>query len=274
MLAWAVAMTALIQRDVVPFWTAQQPPAHVAHNSAFQVAIHNAAGTQLGTSWVTTTPIASITTVRSTTLLDLRRVASILSIQEQKPLLVETDLTYYSDGLLDRFRFRLLGAGMPIQVVGERYGRDFACTTTFGRTTRTIPLDGRLSECLAETLRPFTLLKDLHVGQTWRIRLLDPLSLLRGSGPDFKMQLVTVTRRETIDHHGDTPDCFRIETDGTVAWADDTGRVLRQEVRIPLLGTWTLTDEPFDGDARKEALAWVRAEHERRQAAVTEDWQP
>lgn len=273
-MVWVVAMAALIQRDVVPFWAAQEAPGHVFPDDAFQVAIHNAAGVRLGTTWVTTTPTTAVGTIRSTTYLDLRLVAGILPVQ--RPMLLDSTLTYQA-GELSQFQFCLEGFGRAIRVVGERCGRDFACTTTLGQTTKTISLDGRLSEYLSETLRPFTHLDGLHVGQSWRIRLLDPFSVMPGIGkgqPNFKMQLVTVTRRETIEHHGRRVACFRIETDGTLAWADDTGKVLRQEVQAPLLGRWILTDESFDRVARNAAIALIRNGGPSMQASAGEAHQP
>ncbi|MBN2563883.1 MAG: hypothetical protein JXQ75_23455 [Phycisphaerae bacterium] len=270
--AWVVAMTALIRRDVVPFWTAREVPSQIVTEGAFQAAIYNGSGVRFGTSWVTTTPTPNITTIRSTTILDLRAIANMLPVQE--PMIFDTKLVYRPDGVLDQFRFQLEGARMPIQVVGERCGPDFACTTSFGRDEKRVSLDGRLSECLAETLRPFCHLKDLHVGQRWRIRLLDPFSLLCGQSPKLKMQLVTVTRREAIDHQGGEVACYRIETDGTVAWADDSGRVLRQEVQIPLLGRLVLMDEPFDRDARLTAVASVMNDQKTMHATTGENTQP
>ncbi len=249
--AWLVAMTALVRRDVLPFWSAQEAPARLSPGEAFQVAIHNDTGTRIGTTWITTTPTTDLMTVHSTTALDLRLIDGLGPLGMR--LLCDTCLTYLADGALDQFRLRVQGVGVPIEVVGERCGREFACTTTFGQAKSTLVIDGRLSECLAETLRPFTCLKDLKVGQRWRIRLLDPLSLLRGQGPDFSMRLATVTGREAIKHAGRDVSCFRIETDGTVAWADETGRILRQEIRLPVLGRWILTDEPFDRNARRAA---------------------
>lgn len=250
---WLIAMTALIQRDVVPFWSVQEAPGHIAPNGTFQVAICNDAGHRIGTTWITSSATGHITTVHSTTLLDLRPIAGLLRLQE--PLRCETSLIYVADGVLDQFRLRLEGAGVPIRVVGERCGRDFACTTKIGSLTKSVPLDGRLSECLAESLRPFTHLAGLHVGQTWRIRLLDPFSLLVGRGPEIKLHLVSVTRRETISHNGSRVECFRVETDNSVAWADDSGRVLRQEVQLPLVGRCILTDEPYSRAALEAALA-------------------
>jgi hypothetical protein len=75
---------------------------------------------------------------------------------------------------------------------------------------------------------------------------------------EFKVQLAEVKRRETIHHSGKDTECFRIETDGTVAWADKAGRVLRQEVRIPILGCFVLTDEAFDRSSYNQANSHAR----------------
>jgi hypothetical protein len=253
---WLAAMAALVYRDVVPFWTAQEAPDQLVSDGAFQVGIRNSANVRLGTTWVRIVPTASITTVRSTTFLNLGAVVTPLPVAAA--MIFDTTLTYQPDGTLGQFRFRLEGAPFPIRVVGERCGRDFACTTTFDQVKKTVPLDARLSECLAETLRPFTHLKGLHVGQSWRIRMLDHFSILQGKRPELKLQLVTVAGREKIRHGGREVECYRIETDGAVAWADDSGLVLVQEVQIPFLGKWTLTDEPYDQAARRAALGRVR----------------
>ena len=255
---WLVAMTLLVRRDLLPFWTAQDAPAQAPSDETFQVAIRNAAGVRLGTTWVRMAPTQSITTVRSTTFLDLRSATGVLAVPG--PMIFDTNLAYQTGGVLDQFRLRVEGAPLPIQVVGERCRSDFACTITFGTLKKTLSLDGRLTEYLSETLRPFTHLENLRVGQRWRIRLLDPISLLRGGNLDLKMQVVTVTKREAISHDGRQTDCFRVETEGAVAWVDESGRVLRQEVLIPLLGKWTLTDEPYDPKARIAALAMVNHE--------------
>ena len=269
---WLIAMTLLVRRDVLPFWTAQEAPAQALPNETFQIGICQATGNRLGTTWVRMAPTATITTVRSTTLLDLRAVSGLLPIQG--PVIFDTHLTYQPGGLLDQFQFRVDGAPFVVHVVGERSRNDFACTVTVGEMKKTIPLDARLSEYLAESMRPFTHLKDLHVGQSWRIRLLDPFALLQGGNLNLKMQLVTVTGRESIDHDGRQIACFRIETEGATAWADDAGRILRQDVQIPLLGKWTLTDEPFDPKARSAAIARVKGDPEKPAGDARHDREP
>jgi hypothetical protein len=100
-------------------------------------------------------------------------------------------------------------------------------------------------------------LKNLRVGQRWRLRLLDPIPFLQSGKFDLQIRLATVAAREPIEHEGRRTECFRVETEGARAWVDDSGRVLRQAVQVPLLGKWTLTDEPYDPKARARALAEV-----------------
>lgn len=256
-LVWLVAMTALVRRDVLPYWTAQDAPRTAGHEGNFQAAILNDAGRRLGTSWVTTTHGPQLMTVRSATVIDLAAFGSILPVRGE--MLIETDLTYEHDGMLMGFDLRLHGSGIPISVSGERLGNDYACTAQIGDTKTIVPLDWRLSEGLGEMMRPFTHLDDLYVGRRWRLRLIDPFSVFTGGGSvEFKTQLVTVTAKETIETNRGPVDCFRIETEGTVAWADDTGRVVRQEVRIPLLGKWHLEDEQFDRAALRASSGRLR----------------
>lgn len=250
---WIAAMTALVYRDVLPFWTAQDSPAEVVSAGQYQVGISDDRGVRFGTTWVSTTITQSIGMVNSTTLLDLGAMSGLL--HKVGPLLLESNLTYLADQTLDRFTFQLQGDALQAKVDGERYGRDYACTIEVGPISRTISLDGRLSGYLGESLRPFTHLKGLRVGQQWRIRLLDPFSLIHGETLEFKTQLASITGRETIRHRNAEVACFRIETEGTVAWADEDGRVVRQEVRMPVLGRFVLTEEPFDRAGRAAAAA-------------------
>lgn len=256
--AWIVAMTALIRQDLWPYWTAGEPPYQLVPEEAYQVGIYLDSGCRLGTAWVTATVTQGMKMVNSATLLDLGAVRTVLPLRG--PLLFENNLHYQSNDTLDQFDFRLRGMGLDARIDAERYGRDFGCTLKMGAHTWTISLEGRQSEFLGESLRPFTRLTHLTVGQTWRIRVLDPFVVLQDQALEFKTQLATVVARERIRHRGKSILCFRIETDGAVAWVDRAGCVLRQEVSVPLLGRFILTDEPFDRAARAEALAAPPAE--------------
>jgi len=269
---WVGLMAALVQRDVLPMWTAQEAPTQSMPKGRYQVAIQNIAGIRVGTSWIVATEMPSASTVSSITELDFRRIPALAPVA--RPLMLQSELSYDADDRLEDFTFNLHGTGMPIQVEGGRYGHDFACTATIGRMQRTIPLDGRMSNSLGESLRPFTHLPNLAVGQRWCVRLLDPLALLNRESLQFKMYLAEVTARQTIEHLGEQVPCFRVEMPGTVAWADETGRVLRQEVELPLLGTWVLEDEPFDKAVYEAVAAECREMKRGRKLATADMEQP
>jgi hypothetical protein len=253
---WLVCMSALVQRDVLPFWTAQEPPSQAALSGRYQCRLANGAGKQIGMSWVTATNGPQLTTVESLTVLELGRMTGLF--RGLNRLAVQTDMTYERSGALSMFKISLHGAPMPIEVVAERYVHDFSCIVRIGENRTSLLLDGRMYERLSESLRPFTHLPNLHVGQTWRIRLLDPLAMLKGDSFPFQEELVRVTGREQIRHQGGVHECFRIESTGTIAWTDNSGRVLRQELAMPLLGKIVLTDEPYDRPAHNAASASFR----------------
>jgi len=246
---WLVLMALLLTRDVIPYWYAQEPPADRIPRTNHQVAIFNAAGDRVGTSWVRTVRNAQAQSVFGSTLIDMERVSNILPVQGL--LRLESTLTYNEDNDLDDFLFIMDAGGMIAKVHGERYNEEFACLAEFGQFKRQLALDARMSSFISDGMRPFTHLSGLDVGHTWRLRLLDPIALLTEREVRFRVQLVRVTARETIEHHGEDVECFRIETEQTVAWADDDGHIIRQEVTIPLLGRWTMIDEPYDDAARR-----------------------
>ena len=255
-LTWIIAMAALVQRDVLPLWTAQEAPNELLPAGEYQVGILSAAGARLGTTWITAGQSPS-PTISSTTLLEAGKVSGMMPITGS--WLLGTDLAYDAGGRLDHFHFTLSAPGVTGEVDAERIERDFSVLARLGDTKKSMLLDGELSKYLSETLRPFTHLAGLRVGQSWRIRLLDPLALIRSGSVDFQTILARVTQMDIIEHRGGLVRCFRVESPTARAWADSTGRVLRQEVQLPLVGKWTLVDEPVDVDARRNALRAKKA---------------
>ncbi|MCG8407382.1 MAG: hypothetical protein MI923_19460 [Phycisphaerales bacterium] len=253
-LVWILSMAALIQRDVLPFWRAQDPPSQPIPPGEFQVAIHDEAGNRLGTTWLESMPLSTTTTVHSMTRLDVGAVTRILPMFRE--MFLDTKLNYDQDETLYEFSFRLETGSVAATVEAVRYEQEYACKAQIGNISKSMSFSGEMSKYLGDSLRPFTHLKGLHVGQNWRLRLLDPIALLKSQTLEFTTQLVEVTEREVIEHLGERVDCYKIKTHGTVAWADESGRVLRQEVQIPFLGKWILTDEPYDEKDR--ARAWQR----------------
>lgn len=250
-LTWLIAMGALVQRDVLPQWTAQEPPRQLLPAGDYQVGIFNQANKRIGTTWITTSP-SPMMMVRSTTVLEAGKVAGMLPVHGT--WILSTDLVYDTQERLEHFKFTLNAPGVYGEVDAERIERDFSVIAKFGELKKTLLLDGELSRYLSETLRPFTHLERLRVGQSWRIRLLDPFSLIKNQSVEFQTQLARVTRRETIQVDDGMVDCFRVETPTATAWADENGKVLKQEVRLPLIGTWTLLDEPYDKESRLNAV--------------------
>ncbi len=249
---WLLAIGALIHRDVLPYWTAGDAPSQVIPDESYQVQISMDATGPIGTTWVTTTITPGMRLVRSATKLDLGAIRTVLPLAGD--LILQSNLNYDVDDTLDAFDFDFRGLGVEARVEGERYGRDYACIIHVGQRRWSIVLEARQSEYLGETLRPFTRLGSLAVGQRWRLHVLDPFAVLQNQKLEFKTRVAAVTARETIMHDGRQVPCFRIETEGTVAWADDEGRVLRQEVNVPLLGRFILIDEPFDREAWRKAV--------------------
>lgn len=264
-IAWLIMLGFLFKDDVIPFWMAQDPPADSIPDGNFQTAIFKDGGGRIGTSFVTTVSMAETTTVQGMTILD---VSGIVPMMNQ--IRLESTLTYNADDALDEFKFLLDANGTSAQITGERYDKEFACIAQFGAIKRQISLDARLTAYLSDTLRPFTLLKGLEVGQSWRMRVLDPIALLQSQDARFDVRLVRVTKRETIKHREKQVECFRVETEQTVAWADDSGRVLRQEVMMPFLGKWIMLDEPYDDRIRQDARRALREARESESSALRE----
>lgn len=252
---WGVALSALLMRDVVPFWRAQEPPPGVMPPGDFQTGIY-AARKRVGTCWASLQRQQDIITLQSQTELENIPLVGALG-----RFLIETDFHIAASGReLIGFEIGLYSNGAALaEFDGHRVGEDYSCSVHAGEFQQSFSLDARATGLLGDATRPFHHLSHLRVGQTWQIRMLDVTSLLRDQRAEIRPQIVRVTARETIDHGGLAVSCFRIETDGATAWAADDGRVIRQRVSLPLLGELELRDEPYDAKARAQARRAVPA---------------
>lgn len=250
-LTWIVAMAALVQRDILPLWTATEAPDQLLPIGEYQVGIFSQSGARIGTTWITTntTPTRM---VRSTTVLETGKISAMLPVIGT--WILSTDLSYDSQDRLEHFKFLLNAPGILGEVDAERIERDFSVIAKLGDIKKTMLLDGELSKYLSETLRPFTHLGRMRLGQSWRIRLLDPFALIKSQTVEFQTLIARVSSMDTIRHQGRDVECFRVETPSSRAWADHSGRVLKQEVQLPLIGRWTLMDEPVDAKSRHKAV--------------------
>lgn len=251
---WLAAMSVLFYLDVWPHWIAGDPPVQMPDAKAgeslqhFQNAILGPRG-RIGTSWV------HFYTRRKSTLVHTQTV--LYGLPLLPPILVDSELTYPEDGKLDTIKIIITGAPIRLEFNGENYGMDFSCELITGPGPDDrygFKLDADAAATMSDALRPFTLLRGLHVGKTWRMRLINPLPALRGGRAKFESHLVRVTALEPIDHQGEKIECFRIESPHLKAWADVSGRVLVQQVDLPVFGRMILRQEPYDDEARLEAI--------------------
>ena len=256
---WLVAMAALIRRDVWPAWTAQDVPR--IQSTQFEQAkreeqfgIFDAQRQRIGTAWSDVQREANgHTSLNGTVLID--------GLKLLPPVRFESATEFDTEGELDSFRLDVYGVPMIITVHGERRGIYFPCELQVGPMTRQANLDVSASRMIGESLRPFTVLPKLRVGQAWRMQILDPFSAIQSRKAEFKSVIAQVTGRESIPIEGKGQvECFvvQIRDQGSMAWVADDGQVLRQEVAVPGMKKLTLEIEPYDLKARHQARDRVR----------------
>ncbi len=259
-LAMLAANYALLQRTVLPRWTAGDPPETVTgliqageqHHS--QTAIFNDRGLLIGRSWTVAARYARTVDFRSVTLLRQLSIAN----RPVPPVRWEIRLTFQNDRP-DDLQIRLGGLGVAAYIKGEDFAGSFPCEWRFGEQYGTFMLDPEVLSTLGDVVRPFEELRGLYVGMTWRIKLFNPLpSFLPGLPLDMTPvdeMLVEVTSETTEQDPvtGEPVKAFVVEADGIRAFVATNGRVLRQEVDLPMIGRLILIEEAFDEQAYTNA---------------------
>ncbi len=254
--------TFLLTRDVLPTWLAGDPPRSCAlqlsEGQSFteQVGIFDAEGRRVGYAWSLCDRDLDLTTIRNYTYLYPLRLPQDISTPA---LRMDMVLRYRRDHRPDQLQVRVLGLGIPISLEGEFYPPDdFGCEWQVGDQRGKFVLPAHRLRALGDVLRPFESLADLRVGQSWHMETINPLAgLLPGWGAENMMTsqtLVRVVAREPIDFSGQRVDAFVVETQTTRAWVADNGRVLRQEIELPLFGRLVLVSEPYDNETRVAVL--------------------
>lgn len=261
-LLWLTAMSALIMRDVWPAWTAQDPPHLTAAQFADedrqeQFAIFDGQGNRLGTAWGEIgRGTGDVVVMTGTILIDGIAQLPIPAIR------IESETQFDTAGELDSFNLDVYGVPMtPISVKGERRGIYFPCELKIGPIERQASLDVSASRMIGESIRPFNILPNLRVGQSWRMQLLDPVAAVISNRTEFRSVVARVTGRETIASAGGSVDCFVVEVqDQTKAWVTTDGRVIRQIVNspIPVIGKLRVEAEAYNEAALKQAKDRVR----------------
>lgn len=259
LLLWFAAMSSLFMRDVWPAWTAQDAPAVTPAQIADlegQVKQYALAsdGRRLGTAWSEIRRSSGLITLTGTIL--LHRTGVMPEIR------IESSTDFEEDGDLDSFMLNIYGVpGTLIKVTGERRGIYFPCELQIGPLHRQANLDLSASRLIGDSMRPFSYLPSLKVGQAWRMQLLDPFAIVVRRRAEFTSIIARVVRRETIQHRGRPVACFVVETSPQQirAWVDDRGQVLVQEVEIPGFGRVQVREEKYQENARTTIRNKIRS---------------
>lgn len=261
-----LANAAIFQRDVLPDWFATDPPRADAYTlqpgeeRLAQVGIFDERGRLVGRSWTRSRRPVSADIVITSTTTQLRPV-SLPGGVTSPPARIETEVTHkVGVRVVDELSFQVFGLGMPIELRGETMPTgEFPILWKVGPQSGSITLDTTAPAALGDVIRPFDRLPELYVGQSWRLELLNPLKhvlpQLEGRTLGLESVLVQVTGEARIEHGGRTVDVFVVEGGGATAYVGMDGTVLRQVVRVPLLGRLELLDEVYDEEARIRATS-------------------
>jgi hypothetical protein len=261
-LFWIGSMGWLVWHDIWPNLTAGDPPRTLAfaadsHDQVqYQVGLFDKYGHRIGTAWSIYSPGS---TVRRQDSIELTS-ASML-----EPLFIEVDFEYTPDAVLDEFRLQVWmdslpspreAALAPLEVKGLRFASVYGFSVRLGRITESFKIGAADMGLVGDVFRPFGRLVGLHIGQTWRMQVVNPVAAFAGFGNRFNTVLVRVTGQERIPNYdGKLVECFVVETENAKAWVEESGRVVRQEVHVPMQGRITLSDEPFNEVMLKAARA-------------------
>lgn len=260
-LLWVTAMVSLVVRDILPAWTAKDPP-HVTGEQFKlldepnqQFGVVDAKNRRVGTVWsdVTHNPGNGTTSITAIAKLDKLPIIP--------PIRIFSSTDFDSNGAIESFRMNVVGVlNQRMHIHGERWGIYFPVEMQFGPIRRETNLDYAATRLIGESLHPFAYLPTLRVGQSWRMQVLDPVAVVLGNRADFKPVVATVTRKETIAHPteaGRSVECFVVETSPTPsrAWVDAKGHVFRQETDLPGFGRITLVKEAYNAQQRRDARA-------------------
>ncbi|MDX2200690.1 MAG: hypothetical protein SF069_17165 [Phycisphaerae bacterium] len=247
------ANSGLFMRDILPAWTAGDPPqAKVVRISPgeehwSQTTIENQDRRIIGRSWSRLHRTSgNVATQRVETFINSFRLPNGVFLP---PFHVQFQLIYHgSPEQLEEIEMFVEGLPMPLRLEGRLVSDQFACMWRIGPQNGRFILDAAATRTFGDALRPFDQLPNLVVGQSWRVRLLNPLAEMLPGFQTGQMEsesmLVRVVATETVSHRGASIEAFRVEAPRVRAWVAPDGTVLRQEVDLPLLGMLRIMDEP------------------------------
>lgn len=245
---WLAAMGWLIAHDVWPALTAKEPPPHrptewlreEGRQSEFSVLLNN---DPIGRIW--TTYLVGEESLRRTDLIWFWQYPTAIA-----PLRIVVDSVFTAEGLLDELTVKLASRQDSMRLHGERFHADFSFTFENGPIEQAFKVPLSEGGLIAGALSPFSQLTDLHVGQTWRMQMFNPIAALTGVGDRFMPMLIKVTGEERIATPDGECQCLVLESAHTKAWVDSRGVVVAQEITLPMPGRIRIIRQPtFDEDA-------------------------
>jgi hypothetical protein len=247
-LFWAVAMSWLLWHDVVPAWTAQEPPKIVAADWVNQYGRH----AQFGIYDENNRDVGKIWTSYTTGTTTDREDEVYL---HDFPLLggayISSKSIFDVEGALDEIDITVLGGWQPIRIHGERFPSQFAFKVDFGTMHQVFKIDGAWAGMFSDMFRPFDSMPNLSVGQSWRMQVFNPIAVVTKVGDKFIPMVVRVVGREVIEANGQTRDCLVVEAPKAKAWVDRrSGVVWIQQVTLPVGGTYEIRYEEYDKERR------------------------
>ncbi len=256
--SWLVCMTWLVARDAVPRWFAEAPP-EVATLSwleeqghRFQYGIFDSSGGRRGSSW--SVYEVHHDTIRRKDLLVLDGLGPI------ERLIIETELTFLNETELTTIEVEIKGVPARITLEGERQGPKFGFELEIGGIPAyNFVLDAQAAQTFCDVIKPFSALRGLAVGRSWKIHVIDPFSLIQSGGRTrLKAVVVRVTAEEVIHLEGRAYNCYVVESPGARAWIDETGRTRRQVVDVPGVGKLEIREEAFRREQYDTMLRRIR----------------
>ena len=256
--SWLVCMTWLVARDAVPRWFAEAPPDTATlswlkeQGHQFQYGIFESSGGRRGSCW--SVYDVHHDTIRRNDLLVLDGLGPI------ERLIIETELTFLNETELATIEVEIKGVPARITLKGERQGPKFGFKLDIGGfPVHNFVLDAEAAQTLCDVTKPFSTLRGLEVGRSWKIHVIDPFSLIQSGGRTrLKAVVVRVTDKEVIRVEGRAYDCYVVESPGARAWIDETGRTRRQVVDVPGVGKLEIREEEFRREQYDTMLRRIR----------------
>lgn len=267
---WLVATSWLFWHDILPAWTAQQPPRVVArawveqYGRQSQFGIYDPWDRRIGGIWTQYSSGASTDREDNIYVQDFPLLG---------PSHVEIRSSFNLSGQLDEIDIAVLGQWNPIRIHGERFHKEFAFRIDAGVFRQAFKIDLAMAGTFSDVFRPFDAMPELRVGQSWRMQVFNPVAVVTGAGDRFVQKVVRVTAREVIELNGSVRDCFVVEAPNVKAWVEcRSGLVLVQEIALPVGGTFSVKFEEYDPQALVHARAVFDASREQYERLDKERW--